>query len=77
MNPFKKYNHLNINDLGVVVDIQKGLMSYEIVTQRKFSVRIIEKHRSNIIKKQGWEKIPNVLLRWSLAMDTKLNKSNF
>lgn len=46
--------------------IKEGHTSEEIAVSRKCSVRTVEKHRSNIIRKLGLSGKTNALVRWAM-----------
>lgn len=50
----------------ILNSIKEGHTSDEIADQRKCSIRTVEKHRSNIIRKLGLSGKPNTLMRWAL-----------
>lgn len=50
----------------ILNSIKQGLTSEEIAVQRACSIRTVEKHRSNIIRKLGLSGKPNTLIRWAM-----------
>ena len=54
-------------EFGILVYIKQGLTSGEIAQNNNCSVRTIEKHRSNIIRKLDIASSQNALLIWILA----------
>lgn len=57
---------LSAIEKSILQFIKQGLTSAEIAKKRNCSIRTIEKHRSNIIKKLGLKSSQNALLVWTL-----------
>lgn len=57
---------LSLTEKEILNSIKQGLTSEEIADQRACSVRTVEKHRSNIIRKLGLSGKPNTLIRWAM-----------
>lgn len=57
---------LSAIEKSILQFIKQGFTSSEIAKKRNCSVRTIEKHRSNIIKKLGLKSSQNALLVWTL-----------
>lgn len=69
--PQKKENFKELSlttlEFSILVYIKQGLTSGEIAQLNHCSVRTIEKHRSNIIKKLQLSSGQNSLLIWTLS----------
>lgn len=61
-------------ELEILGHIKTGKTSAEIAIIRDCSVRTIEKHRSNIIKKMGMKSSQNALLVWIMKNLTQFDK---
>lgn len=57
---------LSDSEIEILKRIRKGQTSIEISRARNCSVRTVEKHRSNIIKKLGIATSQNALIIWLL-----------
>ncbi|GAB5522888.1 MAG: hypothetical protein Roseis2KO_07600 [Roseivirga sp.] len=57
---------LSLTEKEILNSIKQGYTSEEIAAQRECSVRTVEKHRSNIIRKLGLSGKPNTLIRWAM-----------
>lgn len=71
----KAHNNDNLNEVRdklsqtekeILNAIKEGHTSEEIAVQRECSIRTVEKHRSNIIRKLGLSGKPNTLIRWAM-----------
>lgn len=59
----------------IIQEIKKGKKSNEIALSRGCSVRTVEKHRSQIIKKLNLKGEANAIIRWVYSSDGD-NKRN-
>lgn len=59
--------NLSKSEKAIVAHIANGMSSRAIAAKHNVSVRTVEKHRSNIIKKLKLSKEANSLTRWALS----------
>lgn len=64
---------LNKTEIEILDKIKEGLSSRQIAAKKDCSVRTIEKHRSNMIKKLGIKSSQNALVIWALQNQDKIN----
>lgn len=68
------YTKLNKTEIEILQKIKEGLSSGQIAAQRDCSVRTVEKHRSNMIKKLGINSNQNALVIWALQNQDVINR---
>ncbi len=68
------YTKLNKTEIEILQKIKEGLSSGQIAAQRDCSVRTVEKHRSNMIKKLGIDSSQNALVIWALQNQDVINR---
>ncbi|MCE7991810.1 MAG: helix-turn-helix transcriptional regulator [Roseivirga sp.] len=57
---------LSKTEKEILNSIKQGHTSEQIAVHRECSIRTVEKHRSNIIRKLGLAGKPNTLIRWAM-----------
>lgn len=66
ITPEKRIPVFSETEREIIAWVRKGKTSAEIAAERNCSIRTIEKHRSNIIKKLELKPRPNAILIWAL-----------